>query len=349
MSRSGGRGWLQASDEPPATRYDVALVDLDGVVYVGSDPIDEAAEALDKARALGMRLAFVTNNASRNPADVARHLVELGVEATPADVVTSSQAAVRVIADRCGPGARVLVTGSPALRATVEQAGLRPVESSSDQPDAVVQGFWAELGYRDLAEATVAVRGGALWVATNVDSTLPSPRGLLPGNGSLVGVVASATGARPIVAGKPALPLHAEAVRRTSAQRPLVVGDRLDTDIEGANAAGTDSLLVMTGVTAPANLLLAPPQHRPTYLSADLMGLVESHPKVKVEADFVCCGDWRATRTTKSGRDRAPVAELSGAGPAIDGLRALLALAWSTADAGEELCGTSELLHRLAL
>ena len=348
MSR--GRRWLQASGEPPAVRYDVALVDLDGVVYLGSDPIDEASEALDKARALGMRLAFVTNNASRDPADVARHLVELGVAATPADVVTSAQAAVRVIADRCGPGARVLVTGSPALRATVEQAGLRPVESSADQPDAVVQGFWAELRYRDLAEATLAVRGGALWVATNVDSTLPSPRGLLPGNGSLVGVVTAATDGRPIVAGKPALPLHAEAVRRTSAQRPLVVGDRLDTDIEGANAAGTDSLLVMTGVTTAADLLAAAPEHRPTYVSADLVGLLEPHPKVKLEPNDARCGDWRATITTAPGRDRdAPVAELSGTGPAINGLRALLALAWSTADAGDELFGTGELLRRLGL
>ena len=351
VSRPGGRRWLQAIDEPPAARYDVALVDLDGVVYLGSNPIDEASEALDKARALGMRLAFVTNNASRDPADVARHLAELGVAATPADVVTSAQAAVRVIADRCGMGARVLVTGSPALRAAVEQAGLRPVASSADQPDAVVQGFWAELGYRDLAEATVVVRGGALWVATNVDSTLPSPRGLLPGNGALVGVVATATDARPIVAGKPALPLYAEAVRRTSARQPLVVGDRLDTDIEGANAAGTDSLLVMTGVTTAADLLAAPPKHRPTYVSTDLMGLVESHPKVDIESNAASCGGWRATRTARLGRDRdrASVAELCGAGPAIDGLRALLALAWAAADAGDELSGTSELLHRLAL
>jgi HAD superfamily hydrolase (TIGR01450 family) len=347
VSQSDGpRRWLQASDEAPAVGYDVALVDLDGVVYLGNEPIDRASEALDKARALGMRLAFVTNNASRAPAEVAHHLVDLGVDATADDVVTSAQAAVRVIAERCGAGARVLVTGSPALRAAAEQAGLHPVDSPDEKPDAVVQGFWADLGYRDLADATVAVRAGALWVATNVDSTLPSPRGLLPGNGALIGVVATATGERPVVAGKPALPLHAEGVRRTSARHPLVVGDRLDTDIEGANGANTDSLLVLTGVTTVASLLAAPPDHRPTYLSIDLMGLVEPHPEVKVETNVSYCGGWRVTRPEASNATE-PRVELDGDGPPVDGLRALVALAWATDDAGEELAGTAELVHRL--
>ncbi len=229
------RSWLRPCAQPLATRYDVALLDLDGVVYIGPQPVVGAAEALAKARAEGMRLAFVTNNASRDPDTVAAHLSELGVPAAPEEVVTSAQAAASVVRDRLGAGATVLVTGSPALREIVAAAGLRPVSSADDRPDAVVQGFWAQLCYTDLAEAAVAVRGGSLWVATNVDATLPSPRGLLPGNGSLVGVVATASGQKPIVAGKPELPLHAEGVRRLHAKHPLVVGDRLDTDIEGGH------------------------------------------------------------------------------------------------------------------
>ncbi len=347
MSDDGSkRSWLRPCARPLASCYDVALLDLDGVVYVGPQPIGGAAPSLAKARAAGMRLAFVTNNAARDPATVAAHLVELGVPATPAEVVTSAQAAASVVRDRLGAGATVLVVGSPALRDLVAAAGLRPVSSADDRPDAVVQGFWAQLCYEDLAEATLAVRGGALWVATNVDSTLPSPRGLLPGNGSLVGVVATASGKKPVVAGKPELPLHAEGVRRLGAKNPLVVGDRLDTDIEGANNAATDSLLVMTGVTTAAELLNAPAEHRPTYLGCDLTALLEPQPQVLVDAEGARCGDWVARRRADG---KPGEVELAGDGAPIDGLRALLALSWAADDAGEELADAAHALARLEI
>jgi glycerol 3-phosphatase-2 len=236
--------------------------------------------------------------------------------------VMSSQAAARVLRERLGADAAILVTGSPALRAIIEAAGFRTVESADDRPDGVVQGFSFDVCYADLLETALAVRGGALWVATNVDSTLPSPRGLLPGNGSLVGMVAIATGARPVVAGKPALPLHAEAVERTGAKHPLVVGDRLDTDIEGANAAATDSLLVMTGVTTPAEFLAATPSQRPTYIAADLTGLLTPQPEVVPAGAQLSCAGW-------TGRIADGHLEISGRGDAIDGLRLLATLAWS--------------------
>jgi glycerol-1-phosphatase len=339
------RAWLRPSAQPLATRYDVALLDLDGVVYIGPQPVAGAARALADARAAGMRLAFVTNNASRSPVTVAAHLRELGVPAVESEVVTSAQAAASVVRDRLGPGATVLITGSPALREVVEAAGLRTVSSADDRPDAVVQGFSAKLCYEDLAEATVAVRAGALWVATNVDATLPSPRGLLPGNGSLVGVVATASGHKPVVAGKPELPLHAEGVRRLAARNPLVVGDRLDTDIEGANAAATDSLLVMTGVTTVVELLNAPAEHRPTYVGCDLRALLEPQPEVKVGEPGVTCGSWLARRGDGGRGD----VELVGDGPALDGLRALLALSWTADDAGEELVDAERALARLEI
>jgi glycerol 3-phosphatase-2 len=317
---------LIGTDQPLTSLYDVALLDLDGVVYLGRDAIPGAAAALAKARAVGMRLAFVTNNASRDPATVAAHLVELGVPAVADDVVTSSQAAATMVVEHCGLGSVVLVIGTPALASTIEKAGLRVVGSADDRPDAVVQGYSPDLRYADLAEAALAVRAGAFWVATNTDSTLPSRRGLLPGNGSLVAAVATATGHRPAVAGKPALPLHAEVVRRTGARNPLVVGDRLDTDIEGAYAARSDSLLVLTGVAHAAELVNAPVQHRPTYLALDLGGLLEPHRRVKSDGLTARCGGWTAAVETAGGHSDI---KLDGDGPAIDGLRAVLGAAWS--------------------
>src|SRR5215472_1873183 len=226
-------GPLPGIDEPPATRYDVALLDLDGVVYLGGHPIPGAAEALGKAAASGMRLAFVTNNASRTPAAVAAQLTGLGVPARAQDVITSAQAAARLLAQRLPPGAPVLVVGGIGLRAAVRERGLRPVSVASERP----------------AEGALAVAAGAWYVASNADATLPTPRGRQPGNGSLIQVIVTATGRSPVVAGKPEPPLHAEAVARSGAHHPLVVGDRLDTDIESAVRSGADSLLVLTGVT----------------------------------------------------------------------------------------------------
>jgi hypothetical protein len=178
-----------------------------------------------------------------------------------------------------------------------------------------------------LAEGGLAVAAGALFVASNGDLTIPGRRGIAPGNGSLIQVVATATGVRPLVAGKPEPPLHHESVLRTGARHPLVVGDRLDTDIEGAHRVGTDSLLVLTGVTGPADVVLAPPSRRPTYLAEDLAGLLEPHPEAKEEDGGYGCGGWTARRDG----DRL---ELTGQGERIDGLRALCAAAWA-ADAEE--------------
>ena len=343
MTRAAGRSLLGISN-PLASTYDVALLDLDGVVYVGPDPIPSAAPALAKARAAGMRLAFVTNNASRDPASVAAHLVALGVPADADEVVTSSQAAATVLVELLGAGASVLVTGSAALRTAVELVGLRVVTSSDDKPDAVVQGYSPDLRYADLAEAALAVRAGAYWVATNTDSTLPSARGLLPGNGSLVAAVAVATGRRPAVAGKPQLPMHAEGVRRTGAQNPLVVGDRLDTDIEGANVADTDSLLVLTGVTAAADMVDAPVEHRPTFLALDLNGLVDTQPDVERDGAAIRCGGWTAAADQIDGR---VAISIDGDGRPIDGLRALLTAAWAARDAGATDVDASDSLRRL--
>ena len=208
----------------------------------------------------------------------------MGVVATAAEILTSPQVAAQMLADRHEPGSRVLVVGAPWLADSVQDAGLRPVQLATDEPAAVVQGHSPDTGWRNLAEACIALRAGADWVACNVDSTLPSDRGLLPGNGAMVAALIAATGLRPRVAGKPERPLLDEAIRRTSSQTPLVVGDRLDTDIACAHAADVPSLMVLTGVSTAGDLLVAPPAFRPTYLAFDLRGLVEEDHAVKIPA-----------------------------------------------------------------
>jgi glycerol-1-phosphatase len=321
---------LKACPVALCERYDAALLDLDGVVYLGGKPIPRAAEALAEAASRGMKLAYVTNNASRSPNAIAAQLRAMGVPATAADIVTSAQAAARVLADRLPAGAPVLVVGGTGLRLAVRERGLRPVTAAAEHPLAVVQGYAPDISYGLLAEAALAIRAGAFYVASNVDATLPTPRGLAPGNGSLVQVLVTATGQQPVVAGKPEPPLHAESVERVGAKRPLVVGDRLDTDIEGAVRGGADSLLVLTGVTSPAELLLSPSSRRPSYVAKDLPGLDSSQPEVAAGKDGTfSCGGWTAVSTDSAAGAGAGWLSLSGSGAWIDGLRALCNAAWA--------------------
>ena len=298
--------------------YDAALLDLDGVLYLGPAAVPHAADSVATARAAGMRTAFVTNNSSRRAAVVAEHLTELGIPAAPDDVVTSSQAAVRWLQSRLAPGARVLVLGSAGLAEEVEGGGFVPVREAEDVA-AVVQGLEPRTAWTDLAEAAIAIEAGALWVAGNTDATYPTPRGLVPGNGAMVQALVHTTGRHPAVVGKPEPELHQASVERVGAQKPLVVGDRLDTDVLGANRASTDSLLVLTGVTRRRELLQAPPPLRPTYVSSDLRGLVTAHPEVVVQGDEARC---RETRAWVEG------GEVHGSDDSDDALRAMCALAW---------------------
>lgn len=312
---------LRASTGPLSRAYDAGLVDLDGVLYLGPEPVPWAAESVATARADGMRIAFVTNNASRGPAAVAAHLSELGIPAVPADVVTSGQAIARALVERLPAGSTVLVIGSSDLAAEVAAAGFA-VTTSADGAAAVVQGLAPGTAWTDLAEASVAIRRGALWVAGNRDSTYPSPRGPLPGNGAMVDALVTATGHQPLVVGKPEPELHQVSLERVASSRPLVVGDRLDTDILGARRAGTDSLLVLTGVTDRTELLAAPADRRPTYLASDLRGLTEGHPEVALKGDRAAC------REASAWYDDTGLQLSDGSD---DALRAGCVLSWSRA------------------
>jgi len=184
---------LKGCPGPLSEHYDAALLDLDGVVYLGGVPIPGASDALADAAKRGMKLAYVTNNASRSPHAIAAQLTGMGIAATAADIVTSAQAAAHVLADRLPAGAPVLVVGGTGLRLAVRERGLRPVTTAADRPLAVVQGYSPGIGYGLLAEAALALNAGALYVASNADATLPTPRGPQPGNGSLVQVLVHAT------------------------------------------------------------------------------------------------------------------------------------------------------------
>ncbi|MBJ7386877.1 MAG: HAD-IIA family hydrolase [Mycolicibacterium sp.] len=273
-----------------AEQHDCLLLDLDGTVFRGHQATEGSVETL--ASVTG-RALFVTNNASRAPGDVAKHLNEMGFVADADDVVTSAQSAAKLLASQLPSGARVLVIGTDALADEVSNVGLVPVREATDDPAAVVQGHSPETGWANLAEAALAIRSGATWVAANVDRTLPSERGLLPGNGSMVAALRAATDQDPQVAGKPEPTLLNDALARGQFESPLVVGDRLDTDISGANAAGLPSLMVLTGVSTAPEMVRAVPRERPDYLGADLRSLLDDadtlrvapHPAWRVDVD----------------------------------------------------------------
>ncbi len=316
---------LGGCEQPLSVAYDLALLDLDGVVYVGPDAVPGAPDHLAAAADGGMRLAYVTNNASRPPARVAEHLRELGIPAEDEDVVTSAQAAARLLSERLDDGAAVFVIGGDGLVSALREVGLRPVTSADDDPVAVVSGFDADLPWRQVMDGAILVAGGLPWVASNTDRSVPTPKGPGPGNGILVLAVQEFASVEPEVAGKPQPPLFEESVRRVGGERPLVVGDRLDTDIEGAVNAQLDSLLVLTGVTGLPELVAAGPGSRPTYLAPDLAGLNQEHVAVDAGAGGASAGGWSA-------QVRDGNLHVEGEGEVVDWWRAVACAAWHHLD-----------------
>ena len=262
-----------APDESLASAYDLLMFDLDGVVYVDGRAVAHAAESIAAARRGSTHVAFITNNASRTPEQVSSHLTELGVTADPGDVVTSSQAAARLLRDAHGEGAPIACLGAEGLVQALHEAGLEPVDVGDDRAVAIVSGYAPELRWRVIMRAATLIRNGLPWTATNTDLTLPTGDGLAPGHGLLVRLISDFAEVEPVVAGKPQRPLLDETRRRVQGEHPLMVGDRLDTDISGAHNAEVDSLLVMTGVTSLADLVAAPPEQRPTWIGHDLTAL----------------------------------------------------------------------------
>lgn len=305
--------------------YDAALFDLDGVIYLGPHAIDGVPEALTEIRARGARLGYVTNNAARTPAQVAAHLRELGIDAEAGDVVNSTQATVTMLQGRLPAGARVIAVGTAALVEQLAEGGFQPVSSLEEQPVAVVQGYHPQLPWPLLETGIMAIHRGAQWFATNPDQTRPTERGILPGCGAQVDLIASCVGFRPEMAGKPYRPLLDETVRRLGATSPIFVGDRVDTDIIGAGNVGMDSLFVFTGAHGKRDLLEAPPVGRPTHIGRDISALLAPpRPLESVEGGYLVRG--AQVRLVDGGTRATPVPpDLEGQ---LDLLWAALHAAW---------------------
>lgn len=313
----------------PLDGVDVLLADLDGVVYASHRAIPHAVEALRAAEASGVRLGYLTNNASRTTRTVADQLTELGLDTLPEQIVSSPQAAVVLLAELVAPGSRVLVVGGDGLVSEVQRAGFEVTRSADDAPAAVVQGFAPEVAWTDLAEAAFALAGGDAgipWVATNTDWTIPQARGTAPGNGTLVSAVHTAVGRLPVVAGKPERALFDVAVARFGATHPLFIGDRLDTDILGAKRAGMPSALVLTGIDGPKQLLAAAGDSRPDFVLADLRGLAAPYPATDDARDIA--GVRRVRVGDAVVRHEGERLTLEAPGEPIDRIRAAAAAVW---------------------
>ncbi len=325
---------LEESTGPIVGAHDLIMFDLDGVVYVGDTAVEGAADRIHRVRESGLHVAFVTNNAARTPDQVAEKLVGLGVEAAPSDVVTSAQAAARLLAEEHGLGAKILMLGGEGLRVALREAGLEPVEDP-EGAKAVASGYGPEVRWREIMRVSTLVRDGLPYVASNTDMTIPTPYGLAPGHGVLVETIAGFAGVRPTVAGKPEKPLMEETVRRVGGQRPLMVGDRLDTDIAGAHAIDVPSLLVLTGVSRLEDLASATSDLRPSYISPTLEGLFTSHPVPTKSDDGVELNGW--TASVADGR-----LQVTGEGEKADWWRVAATACWLHLDATGEAADVSD-------
>ncbi len=315
----------------PLDGVDLLLADLDGVIYTGESAIPFAVDSMNRA-GVGRRVGYLTNNASRTAQSVASHLSDLGLQVTTDDVVTSPQAAIRLLVELVPAGSTILVVGGEGLTSVVEEAGFTLTRSALDNPAAVIQGFSPEVGWKDLAEASFALNDDTSrpWVATNTDWTIPVARGIAPGNGTLVGAVHNAVGRLPVVAGKPEVAIFTEAVARFGGEKPLFIGDRLDTDILGANRAGMRSVLVLTGIDRAKQVLAAGAMSRPTFILSDLRELHEPYP-VAVTSTDPANGDLVVTVGSSSVRMAATVVTVECAGDKfIDLLRAATTIIWDS-------------------
>lgn len=341
-----GPSALKATATPLSELYKLVLLDLDGVVYRGKDPVEHAAEGIHDAERHGMKISYTTNNPSRYPHTVAEQLEGFGLTVADNQVITSAIVAARMLAAALPQGSKVLVVGREHLCEEIEKNGLVVVHKAADKPDAVIQSWHQDLSWAELAEASYAIAGGARYFVTNKDLTIPREGGIAPGNGAMQVPVTIATGKTPEgSAGKPEAAMYDESRMLFSLTDDLVptelslpCGDRLDTDIEAANRGGYDSLVVLTGVATPQQIITADPIHRPTYVTTDLRGLNLPQPAVERRADgSYQCGDAVATLTMNADGTGALAISLGGTRVSdpdtLDALRAACDCMWHAMDA----------------
>lgn len=284
---------LKSSSVPLSKKYSLGLFDLDGVVYLGANPIEHCSESIARAEENGMHVCYTTNNPSRYPSVIAKQLQSFGLKAGEKDVITSAMVTAAMLNEALPDSARVLVAGKEHLTDELSSAGFDLVSKADEKPDAVVQSWFPEIGWQHLSQVAYAIGNGARYFVTNKDTTIPRESGIAPGNGAMQVPVMLATGRQPEKsAGKPepqmynmAREIFSPSDEPVERDLSLPVGDRLDTDIEAANRGGYDSLLVLTGVTKPEDVIRAEKVCRPTYISHDLRGLNVAHKAPKKISD----------------------------------------------------------------
>jgi HAD superfamily hydrolase (TIGR01457 family) len=324
IQRVSNQGAGEMFAKPLFSAYDTLFFDLDGVIYAGVDAIPGAVESVNRLMAKKVRVGYITNNSSRKPETIAEQLQSFGIDAQPDDVISSGQTGVELLATKIPANSKVLVVGGEGLRQFVSRAGFEIVASSDDQPAAVIQGFSPDVSWTHLAEASYAIANGAKWVATNQDWTIPREKGLAPGNGTLVSAVHTAVGILPDVAGKPEPAIFETATRQFGSEKAAFIGDRIDTDVVGANRAGMDSILVMTGVSTRKELLGIDASGRPKYILESLVQLFDSyeHPK-QIKFGYTCMG---ARVELLAGKVRV----IEGDPKSLGALRAACAVIWNS-------------------
>ncbi len=337
----------QGAPGQPGAPIDCVLFDLDGVVYRGTEPVPGAVEGIGFLRERSIPLSFVTNNAARTPETVAERISSLGISTTIAEVTTSAMVLAARLAEKYGTRALIYLIGAAGLATALESEGLRTTRRLDDGPVAIAQGLDPEIDYATIVGACDAVRSGLDWWASNPDYSMPGPTGQVPGNGAFVEMISRLTGERPTIVGKPSPHMLEHAASRLGATRPLMVGDRLDTDIEGGNAAGYETALVLTGVHDIHDALQAPAGLRPSYVLPSLRGLarliaasgtlVDTEPSPAMTNAPIDATP-PATDAVGTGSCRLVDGELildDTARTSADGVRAALRLAWGAIDRGE--------------
>ncbi len=327
------RSDLKGSPKAPVEKYDTLILDLDGVCYMGKNPVPHAADGINAAVEAGMKHVFVTNNSSRTPATIAAQLNELGIPAQAENVMTSALDVIGVMEESVPAGAKVFVIGGEGLRQALTDAGYQVVESADDAPDAVVQGFDASVDWKMLSEGALAINAGAQYFATNLDASLPVERGFALGNGALVRAVRYCTNTKPTAAGKPLPGIFDRAISMVEGERAIAVGDRLETDIACAIAAQVPALHVLTGVHDAKAVVLAERGLRPQFLHLDMRGLTEAHPRPDHHKDGTwTCGVSQVAKVIQGHLSLDGVVLTEPTTVTLDSYRALVAAAWDWAD-----------------
>jgi glycerol-1-phosphatase len=259
---------------PLADRFDGLLIDLDGVVWIGREPVPGSPEALRALLEAGKRLVFVTNNPGKHPAAYAERLADMGVAVDESQIVTAGMVVARLAGEAIGAGGGTFVIGAPALKEMVAAAGGRVLEGEEGrEADAVVVSGHRGFDYGELLTAKRALDRGAALFATSHDPTMPFPGGEVPGTGAILAAVETASGKRATIAGKPEPHLFRMAREALGeCESMAMVGDRLSSDIEGGARAGLETILVLSGTTTRAEAEAARPA--PDFVLENLSGLL---------------------------------------------------------------------------